>query len=164
MAPAKQPSQVFRLATALSAAELVNAAAIFAAVWVKSNLKPNGNPKRRAPPVKRRRQLRELTATMAIALAHRRAPARFFLSTVHGGGRQRRSILIRRTLTNDKYPITERESLGRIVCDGGVQRRMSDRDAGRCSNHPTADMLVGAIPQFDTERQPHRDVVQVRIC
>jgi hypothetical protein len=46
MAPAKQPSQVFRLATALSAAELVNAAAIFAAVWGKSNLMLNGNPKR----------------------------------------------------------------------------------------------------------------------
>ena len=111
MAPAKQPSQVFRLATALSAAELVNAAAIFAAVWGKSNLMLNGNPKRRAPPVKRRRQLRELTATMAIALARRRAPARFVLSTVHGGGRQRRSILIRWMLTNDQYPVAQRKPL-----------------------------------------------------
>ena len=63
-------------------------------------------------------------------------------------------------LANDKYPITQRETLIRIVRDRGVKRGMSNRNARRRRDDST-DVLVGTIPQFHAERQMRGDVVQV---
>lgn len=65
-------------------------------------------------------------------------------------------------LADNENAVAQRETLAGIVVDGSVEGRMADGYAERCRHYP-ADMLVVAIPHFDSEGQVGRDVVEVRI-
>ena len=65
-------------------------------------------------------------------------------------------------LSNNEYPIPQREALIRIIRNRRIQRSMSDRDTSRRRNHPP-NMLIRLIPHLDPKGEVARDVVQVGI-
>jgi hypothetical protein len=53
-------------------------------------------------------------------------------------------------LPNHEYPIPQREPLIRIVRNGRIHRRASNRYTGRRRNHPP-NMLSRLVPHLDPE-------------
>jgi hypothetical protein len=65
-------------------------------------------------------------------------------------------------LPNNQGPVPQREALVRVVRNRDIKCGVSNRDTRRRCNHPP-DVLVGAVPHFDPERQVSGNVAQVRI-
>ncbi len=65
-------------------------------------------------------------------------------------------------LADDQDAVAQREALIGIVRNRSVERRVAYGNARRSSDDPS-DVLVVAIPHFDAEGQPRRDVMEVGI-
>ena len=55
-------------------------------------------------------------------------------------------------LSNDQYPVAQRETLIRIIRDRRIKRGVSDRNARRRGNHPP-NMLIRLVPHLDPKGQ-----------
>ena len=65
-------------------------------------------------------------------------------------------------LPDDQNAVAEREALGRVGGNRGVECSMPDSDAGRSGDYPP-NVQVVPVPHLDAEGQVSGDVVQVGV-